>query len=165
MVDWSLREKLQPSLLDRLTDEEPSKQVESASNQVINESRFKEAVIRDLAWLLNTVSLDVTEDLEAYPEVQHSVINYGMPDLTGQLAYSIDVHELEKTVHEAITKYEPRILRESLKVKVSLSQAQMSHNALGFDIRGSVFGQPVPFQVILRSQLDLESGDFKVSER
>lgn len=164
MADWSLREKLQPSLLDRLTDDEPSKQVESASSQVISERAFKEAVIRDLAWLLNTVALDVTEDLEAYPEVQHSVLNYGMPDLTGQAAYSIDVRELEKTVREAILEFEPRVIRDNLNVKVRLNRQDMSHNALSFDIRGAVFGQPAPFQVILRSKLDLESGEFQVNE-
>jgi len=164
MADWSLREKLQPSLLDRLTDDEPSKQVESTSSQIINERQFKEAVIRDLAWLLNTVALDVTEDLEAYPEVAHSVLNYGMPDLTGQVAYSIDVRALEKTVREAIVAYEPRVLDDHLRVKLHLDRAAMSHNALSFDIRGAVFGQPVPFQVILRSKLDLESGEFQVTE-
>jgi predicted component of type VI protein secretion system len=35
---------------------------------------------------------------------------------------------------------------------------------LVFEIEGVVFGQPMPFQVVLRSELDLESGEFNVNE-
>jgi predicted component of type VI protein secretion system len=40
----------------------------------------------------------------------------------------------------------------------------MSHNSLEFIIEGLVFEEPVPFQVALRSRLDLESGDYQISE-
>ena len=165
MAHWSLREKLQPSLLDRLTDEETDKSSEAAFRQVISEKQFKEAVIRDLAWLLNSVSMDVTHDLDAYPYVRHSVLNYGVPDLTGHTSSNIKVKELANAVKEAIIEYEPRIMRDSLKVRVRTSYMEMSHNSLVFEIQGSVFGQPVPFSVLLRSQLDLESGEFSVKEQ
>jgi predicted component of type VI protein secretion system len=40
----------------------------------------------------------------------------------------------------------------------------MSHNSLVFEIEGVVFGQPMPFHVVLRSELDLECGQFNVRE-
>ena len=164
MGQWSLKERLQPSLLDRLTDLQPEKSKESSSQQSMSQSQFKEAVIRDLGWLLNSVALDVCVDLEKYPQIQRSVLNYGLPDLSGHTSSMVDVRSVEKSIREAIRLFETRIMRNSLKVKVHSNPDEMSHNSLIFEISGAVFGQPSPFQVVLKSELDLECGDFKLTE-
>ena len=164
MGQWSLKERLHPSLLDRLTDLQPEKSKESSSQQSMSQSQFKEAVIRDLGWLLNSVALDVCVDLEKYPQIQRSVLNYGLPDLSGHTSSMVDVRSVEKSIREAIRLFEPRIMRNSLKVKVHSNPDEMSHNSLIFEISGAVFGQPSPFQVVLKSELDLECGDFKLTE-
>jgi len=164
MAQWSLKERLQPSLLDRLTDLAPDKDKESSSQQVLSQKQFKDAVIRDVAWLLNTTSLDSVIDLDAYPEVKRSVINFGMPDISGHTAHSVDAEALEKSLRHIIYEFEPRIIQNSLKVTVHSNPDDMSHNSLVFAIEGVVFGQPMPFQVVLRSELDLEYGQFVVSE-
>jgi type VI secretion system protein ImpF len=164
MGQWSLKERLQPSLLDRLTDLAPDKDKESSSQQVLSQKQFKDAVIRDLAWLLNTTSLDSVIDLEGFPEARRSVINYGMPDISGHTSHSIDAEALEKSLRQVICEFEPRIIQNSLKVTVHSNPDEMSHNSLVFAIEGVVFGQPMPFQVVLRSELDLECGQFIISE-
>lgn len=164
MGQWSLKERLQPSLLDRLTDLQPENSKESSSQQSISQSQFKQAVIRDLGWLLNSVALDVCVDLDKYPEVQKSVLNYGLPDLSGHTSSTVEVHDVEKSIRAAILQFEPRIIRNSLKVKVHSNPDEMSHNSLIFEIAGAVFGQPSPFQVVLKSELDLECGEFKLTE-
>jgi len=164
MGQWSLKERLQPSLLDRLTDFAPEKEKESSSKQVLSQKQFKDAVIRDLAWLLNTTSLDSVYDMSEFREARHSVLNYGMPDISGHTSHSIDVTSLEKTLRNVISEFEPRIIQNSLKVRVHSNPDEMSHNSLVFAIEGVVFGQPMPFQVVLRSELDLECGQFVVNE-
>ena len=164
MGQWSLKERLQPSLLDRLTDLQPDKTKESSSQQVLSQKQFKEAVIRDLAWLLNTTSLDSVIDLSAFPEVRRSVLNYGMPDISGHTSHSIDTANLEKSLQRVIYEFEPRIIHNSLKVTVHSNPDDMNHNSLVFAIEGVVFGQPMPFQVVLRSELDLECGQFNLRE-
>ena len=164
MGQWSLKERLQPSLLDRLTDLQPEKSKESSSQQSMSQSMFKAAVIRDLGWLLNSVALDVCMDLDRYPEVQKSVLNYGLPDLSGHTSSTIDVRSVEKSIRAAILQFEPRVIRSSLDVKVHSNADDMSHNSLIFEIMGEVFGQPSPFQVVLKSELDLECGEFKLTE-
>lgn len=164
MGQWSLKERLQPSLLDRLTDLQPDKSKESSSQQSISQTQFKAAVIRDLGWLLNSVALDVCVDLGRYPEVQSSVLNYGLPDLSGHTSTTVDVNSVEKAVIAAILQFEPRIIRNSLKVRIHSNPDAMSHNSMVFEISGAVFGQPSPFQVVLKSQLDLECGEFKLAE-
>ena len=164
MGQWSLKERLQPSLLDRLTDLQPEKSKESSSQQSMSQSQFKAAVIRDLGWLLNSVALDVCMDLDRYPEVQKSVLNYGLPDLSGHTSSTIDVRSVEKSIRAAILQFEPRVIRSSLDVTVHSNADDMSHNSLVFEIMGEVFGQPSPFQVVLKSELDLECGEFKLTE-
>ena len=164
MGQWSLKERLQPSLLDRLTDLQPEKKKESVSQQSMSQRQFKEAVIRDLGWLLNSVALEVCEDLEKYSAVKRSVLNFGLPDLSGHTSSTIDVRFVEKAIREAILLYEPRIIKNSLEVKVHSNPDAMAHNALVFEIAGAVFGQPSPFQVVLQSELDLESTDFTLKE-
>jgi type VI secretion system protein ImpF len=111
---------------------------------------------------LNAVSLDAVVDLEPYPQVRHSVLNYGLPDISGHTAASIDTTTLEKSLQRAIYAFEPRIIANSLRVRVNPDV--MSHNSLEFRIEGAVFEQPMPFQVSLRSKLDLECGEFVVRE-
>lgn len=164
MEKWSSQDQLQPSLLDRLTDLNPEKTKESASQQVLGQKQYKEAVIRDLGWLLNSVSLDSVDDLGPYPEVAQSVLNFGLPDLSGHTASSVDVSDLELELQRVINIFEPRIIANSLKVRVRSKPEDMSRNALAFEIEGVVFEQPMPFQVVLRSRLDLESGEFDVHE-
>ena len=164
MGQWSLKERLQPSLLDRLTDLHPEKSKESTAQQSMSQKEFKDAVIRDLGWLLNSVSLDVCVDLEAYPEVARSVLNFGLPDISGHTTSTIDVRSVENSVKRAIRQFEPRIIRNSLRVKVHSNPSDMSHNSLVFEIQGAVFGQPSPFQIVLRSELNLECGEFSVTE-
>ena len=164
MGQWSLKERLQPSLLDRLTDLHPEKSKESTAQQSMSQKEFKDAVIRDLGWLLNSVSLDVCVDLEAYPEVARSVLNFGLPDISGHTTSTIDVRSVENSVKRAIHQFEPRIIRNSLRVKVYSNPSDMSHNSLVFEIQGAVFGQPSPFQIVLRSELNLECGEFSVTE-
>jgi type VI secretion system protein ImpF len=164
MGQWSLKERLQPSLLDRLTDRQPEKSKEGGSQQSLSQQEFKQAVIRDLGWLLNSVAMDTVVDLDDYPRVQRSVINYGLPDLSGHTSSSVDVNLVEASLLKAIHQYEPRIIRHSLVVKVHSNANEMSHNSLVFEIQGAVFGQPAPFQVVLKSELDLENGEFRVSE-
>src|SRR5690349_20585366 len=83
MAELTTQERLQPSLLDRLTDDEPGKLEESREKRVISVSRLRECVTRDISWLLNCVSLEANVELEEYPEVSRSVLNFGIPDLTG----------------------------------------------------------------------------------
>jgi len=54
MPDVTPLEKLQPCLLDRLTDDEPRKQEESRSQRVISHQKYRRGVLRDLEWLFNS---------------------------------------------------------------------------------------------------------------
>jgi type VI secretion system protein ImpF len=126
--------------------------------------RLREAVIRDLGWLLNTANLTAVHDLAPYPEVAASVLNFGLPDLTGHSASGIDVAEMEGLLRTAILRFEPRILRNTLTVRLVRDETKMSHNTMAFDIVGEVWGQPVPTRIYLKTEIDLEMNEVRVSD-
>lgn len=164
MADLSRHEHLQPSLLDRLIDLDPANQAESRERWVLSTHRLKAAVLRDLTWLLNTSRLETTEDLEDYPHVRNSVLNYGVEDLAGLAVAGLDPARLEKAVREAIVKFEPRIDRHTIKVTAIVSPELMSRNAVAFRIEGELWAHPIPQSVLLTTEVDFETGDAAVSE-
>ena len=173
MGELTPRERLQPSLLDRLTDNEPQKQEESRAGRVLPLARLREAVIRDLGWLLNCTNLfatrhleiDVETDLEKqYPLVADSVLNYGLPDLTGVPSPNVDLHDLSRRLRQAIMRFEPRILPDSVQVSPVPDSETGHHNSLMFEITGELWARPVPERLYLKTRVDLETGDFAVAE-
>jgi len=165
MTELSLRERLQPSLLDRLTDDEPQKRVESRDRRVMSLDRLHQCVLRDLGWLLNTGNMAQLEDLGPYPDVEHSVLNYGTPDLSGWVVTSADVPQLEQSVRQAIWDFEPRILRHTVKVRATRDATKMNRNCLAFEIEGTLWAQPTPIRLLLKTEVDLETGHVEVMEQ
>jgi len=163
MAELTTQERLQPSLLDRLTDEEPGVRDESRERRVISATRLRDCVTRDLGWLLNSVQLEATQDLEAYPAVRSSVLNFGIPDLTGVAVSRINVDTLRQHVRDAILRFEPRLTEASLRVIVETS-GRMDRAALRFRIESEMWAQPIPLNLYLKTEVDLETGRLKVTE-
>jgi type VI secretion system protein ImpF len=82
------QERLQPALLDRLTDNEPDKKVEAREQRVMSKSQLRQAVLRDLAWLFNATRLERGLDPAKAPYAKRSVISFGLPALSGTTASS-----------------------------------------------------------------------------
>ena len=164
MAELTPSERLQPSLLDRLTDDAPAERSESRDQRVLTAQRLRAALLRDLAWLLNTGHLETVEDLQDYPEARRSVVNYGIPDLTGLTIAGADTAQIEKTVRQAIADFEPRISPQSLRVTAETGEDGGARNALVFRIDGELWAKPAPQTLCLKTQVDLETGDVTVTE-
>ncbi len=164
MPELSQKERLQLSLLDRLTDDEPEKTSESREKRVISVSRLKKLVQRDLAWLLNTVSASANIDFDDYEYVKSSSLNYGILDLSGMTAKSLNAKNIERELVKSIKAYEPRIIPRSLKIKVSLANEEMNKNTLSFEISGDLWAQPLPLQLFLKTDVDIENGNIAISQ-
>lgn len=158
--------RLQPSLLDRLTDDEPQKQAEAADKRLLTKTQLRQCVLRDLTWLLNSSNRESDAVLMNYREVLRSVINFGMPPLSGSRLSEIDWAALEQNVRRAILDFEPRILPGTLEVK-ALAPADLTHhhNMVAFEIRCQMWAQPYPMEMLLRTRLDLESGEMLLQDQ
>jgi type VI secretion system protein ImpF len=160
-----VRDRLQPALLDRLTDEAREFSSEAEDRRIMSKAHLRQAVLRDLGWLLNAVQPLPVSAARQHPHAVQSVLNFGLPALSGQLASKIDVSWLERAIQEAILRFEPRILSDSLSVKAIESDSVLdTHNVIEFEIRGFLWAQPVPLELLLRTQLDLEAGQVEVRD-
>ena len=165
MADLTPRERLQPSLLDRLTDDDPTGKLEPREKRVLTPSQLRECVRRDLTWLFNTTQAGSTiPKLGGAPLAAGSVVNFGIPDLAGRTASTVDLAALERLLRQAIWDFEPRLVRGSVRVKGIVDAREMSHNAVSFTIEAELWAQPMPLQLFLRTQVDLEDGRVRVSE-
>jgi len=165
VAELTPQERLQPALLDRLTDDEPEQRSEAREQRFLTKPRLRQAVLRDLAWLLNTTRLAASEDLAAYPQAETSVINFGMPAFSGETASSLDITELEKAIRDAILRFEPRILPATLRVEAQAEGRALDwHNVVSIRIFGQLWAQPVPLELLLRTEVDLETGQVQVAE-
>jgi type VI secretion system protein ImpF len=164
MAELLPQERLQPSLLDRLTDDMPEARTESREARVLSLTQLRASVMRDVAWLLNTVNLSASQDLSAFLDAEHSTVNFGIPEMAGRSAAGRNVKELERAVRQALIDFEPRILRDTLRVTVRLQPDQMSRHALTFVIEGDLWAQPVPLNIYLKTEVDLETGTVTVTD-
>jgi type VI secretion system protein ImpF len=160
----SNRDRINPSLLDRLTDEAPEN-ASARGGASVTLSELRRSVLRDLNWLFNTSQILRTEETESWPQVRNSVLNYGLPPLSGLTASGLDVPKLERALRQAILDFEPRILPDSVSVKATVDQASLDHhNVISLHIEALLWAQPLPIELLLRTQFDLESGQNRVDE-
>lgn len=165
MANLRAQDRLQPALLDRLTDDDPESAVETPDNRVINRNRLRDLVLRDLAWLFNcTCPGDI--DFSRAEHARRSVVNYGLPALSGHTLSTVDPVTLQTRVRQAILDHEPRILADTLVVEALVNDDQIDHhNQIGIRIRGQLWAQPVPLELLLHTDIDLETGRVTVREQ
>jgi type VI secretion system protein ImpF len=164
MPETASRERLQPSLLDRLTDHAPDSRRETYDQQTLTMQQLRQAVLRDLAWLLNTSNLQSSEDLSDTPLAASSTINFGVPGFAGMVRGGGRSMGLENLIADAIRNFEPRIRPESIRVRLRPMDDDNPLPSLVFDIEGELWAQPVPQQLFLETSIELETRLVVVSD-
>jgi type VI secretion system protein ImpF len=135
---------------------------ESADRRYLSMRKLREYVCRDLASLLNSMSLDASVDLSRYPHVERSVLNFGMPSLAGRSATSIDPLQTAAAIEEVIRRFEPRLTR--VRVAPDTERKGADGHQLAFRIEAQLWGQPAPQSLVLRTRIDTDSGDVNVAD-
>lgn len=162
MADVASRDRLYPSLLDRLADDEPHKQNEARDNRAFTLNRLRAGVLRDINWLFNATRL--TDDLDDYPRVQQSVVNFGLPAFSGRPASSLDFAEVSRSLRQTLIHFEPRLIPHTVRVTPITSGKDSAFNIVSFRIEGQLWSQPIPLEIYLRTDMDLENGQTVVQE-
>lgn len=158
-------DRLQPALLDRLTDDAPTQTAEPREARLITRQKLRTAVVRDLGWLLNATRPGEGTDWSGNVQAERSVLNFGLPALSGQTASTLDIGAVETRIRRAIVDFEPRIDPSSLRVRAVERQSALDHhNQIHFEIQGHLWAQPVPIEMLLRTEVDLETGQVDVRE-
>jgi type VI secretion system protein ImpF len=161
MADKMMTERLQPSLLDRLTDDDPTNPLEGRDARVIDLRRLREIIQRDLAWLLNTTNNDGWIDAARHPLAAKSVLNYGVHDVAGDFAAKDKALAIRKSIIACIETYEPRIRKGSIQVDMRSPDANRT-TVINFDIRADMWAEPIPVELYLRSSVDVTTGQLSL---
>ncbi len=174
MAGLTAQERLQPSLLDRLTDNDPSASRESLDARVLSKNQLRSAVLRDLSWLFNTTcqeppmrsrDRETRQMWQSAPEARKSVLNYGMPPLSGETMVVMDFPWLEQEIREAIIRFEPRVDPSTLAVSVTDERMTGKQpTMLRLVIRGQMWNQPVPLELLLSADVDVDTGQTAVRD-
>jgi type VI secretion system protein ImpF len=160
MAKREIERTVQPSLIDRLTDEDPRSSADPRTTYAESLRQFKFTVQRDLEWLLNTRRIPdaVPEELE---EVSRSVYNFGVPDITSLSRDSIPARKkLLRQVEDALTLFEPRLT----DIRISLVEMDVEdrRRELRFVVEATLRLDPTPEQVLFDTVLQFSSGQYAV---
>ncbi|MFC3086585.1 type VI secretion system baseplate subunit TssE [Tabrizicola soli] len=135
----------------------------------MNAAVLREAVRRDIEALFNVERFEsglqltdregkgyeTPQDLIAdFPHVRRSVLNYGVPSFSGRSISDFDLAALARELREVIAVFEPRLKRDSIRVKV----AQGDRTGMRIEVDAMLMLSPVPERLRLSTMIDLDNG-------
>ena len=174
MAGLTSQERLQPSLLDRLTDNDPGSRSEPLEARVLSKRQLRDAVLRDLSWLFNAVC-EEPDSRSADPQrarmwreaplARDSVLNFGIPPLSGQSISVMNFPFIEEQIRMAIVRFEPRIDPKTAEVRIMNDfSTGMRPTSLRLSIKGQMWNQPVPLELLLSADVDVDTGQAAVRD-
>ena len=149
-----------PSLLDRLTDNEPDVSTEPAWRQTQDSTQYRRSVLRDVENLLNT-RCGITDVPGGCYELAQSVLTYGLPDFTSAGIGSEEERDhLRLAVRRVIERFEPRLA----DVRVTLRAPDDSHDrAIQLTIEAVLMVDPEPLPITFDTLVEPSSGTCTVT--
>jgi type VI secretion system protein ImpF len=152
---------VQASLLDRLTDLDPTTSLDSQISRTASARIFRNTVQRDVEELLNArrTIVPVGDD---HAEVRRSVHDFGLTDPTG---LPVGTKEGRDTIlaamQDAIERFEPRLRSP----RVSLVGEDVTKTPeLHFLLEATLLMDPDPERVVFDTVLEVSSGDYEVRD-
>lgn len=143
--------KLRPSVLDRLLDDDPANITEKDVGQHQKLKQLRNSVRRDLENMLNT-RFRIVEPGSEYPEIQKSLLNYGLPDLaTINIFDKIKRQEFVDHLETLLIDFEPRF--KSVKINF-MENSNAADKTLRFKIDAVLYADPSPEVVVFDSTLE-----------
>ncbi len=136
---------------------------------IVTSDVLREAVRRDIEMLFNIERLEAqflltdrealehespASQLAGFPEIRKSVLNYGVPSFSGRSGADFDKNELARDIKAVLNTFEPRLKRDSVKVRVRTGDKI----GLRIDIEGVLLLSPIPERLRLSTSVDLDSG-------
>jgi type VI secretion system protein ImpF len=152
--------RVTPSVLDRLLDYEPELSREPLPSRAKNLRQFKQAIRRDLEWLLNTRQI-VNELPPELKETNNSLAAYGLPDFTTlNMENAADQKRIKREIEETIRRFEQRLEN----VVVSFEAGRTTERVFRFRIDARLKVEPSPEPITFDTVLQLGSGQYQIRE-
>lgn len=145
-----------PSLFDRFGGEPPAPRSLSARRD-----RLRELVLRDLGALLNACNDEHRLDPLADAAALASCCNFGIGALAGSFADRQRWIRLELAIRQAVARFEPRIVAESVQLQPPGAAPARDH-VLRFAMSGVIRDLPQDLEFAVRSAVDLETRHWRL---
>ena len=127
-----------------------------------DEETLRKHLAYDMGSLMNTVNLDATVSLADAPYVARSVVNYGFDDLSHLSDSDIDTVEVTKLIKRTLMTYEPRLIPDTIEVKVSDDQDE-SNQRITFDITAEMVASPADIPLSFVAEIDQGAGKIQMT--
>ncbi len=161
MAKVEKKNKIRPSILDRLLDDDPGRKLESEMDPRHQLKALRNSVRRDLENLLNT-RLRIVEPGDEYKELKRSILNYGLPDLaTINIADQTKRKQFIEQLETLLIQFEPRF--KSVTVNFQ-ENADSLDRTLRFRIDAVLYADPSPEVVVFDSVLEPVTRNVDIEE-
>jgi type VI secretion system protein ImpF len=157
MSERGAGEVLRHSVLDRLAGKGRGR-----GDLRIDVQELREAVMTDVASLLNTRRPPLA-GLDVLPEAEASLLNYGIPDLSGFAAADArDVKNLIELIASTLRVFETRFDPDSIRVAAD-TRDDAGEQRMYLRIEAVIHVEPVREPVAFDTEVDMQSGKIAIT--
>ena len=150
-----------PSLLDRLSDNQPGIAADPPVTREQSERNYRRGVERDVEALLNTRRAMIPAP-DWCPELRRSVYDYGLVDTTGMpVGTKAGRDRLLATLQDAIERFEPRLGQPRIRL---IDAQQVRAPQIRFVLEAVLVMDPGREDVVFDTVLQVASGEYDVHD-
>ncbi len=127
-----------------------------------NEETLRRHLSTDLGSLMNTISLDAIVDLDDYPYIRKSIINFGFCDLSALSDKAFATGEMARFIRDTLIRNEPRLIASTIEINVNKDAGSVSQR-LTFDISADMVASPVDVPLDFVAEVDMGAGKIQMT--
>ncbi|MEJ1157584.1 type VI secretion system baseplate subunit TssE [Prosthecomicrobium sp. N25] len=133
----------------------------ASARTLVTEAIMRREIGLDLEKLLNTIQLASSLDLSEHPEVQSSILNFGIPDIVHRSIDEFAVDDIAFELAVALKRFEPRIVPRSIQVRRDMSVSTVELK-VRFQISAEISMRPENVPVEFVADIEVASGKIVV---
>lgn len=119
------------------------------------------SICEELENLFNTLHLEHSRKLDAWPEVRKSTLNYGVPGVAGLHTKLADTVSLKAKLLRAIEYFEPRLKSGATDIEISINEQSSEQRHLTIWVSSEFQHAASDYRICVRVDLDPETGVVK----
>lgn len=137
---------------------DPGRQARSSARRIgVSEEELRTHVKKHLEVLMNTVRLDAVVDLEGFPNVARSVVNYGFRDLSDLSRKDLFAPDVGQSIKQSLRDHEPRLVDDSIEVKIQSVEGDETQR-IALNVLADLIADPADIPVDYQADIDTGSG-------
>lgn len=130
----------------------------------VTERQLRTQLSKDLDALMNTVNLGSAVNIEGLEHVTCSILNYGLPEISNRSIDEMGNSAIVEEIRTALLSFEPRLLRESVRVSRDQSVDIATLN-MRYVVSAEMACDPIAVPVEFVADLEISSGKLMISKQ